>query len=292
MIVFGAAPVCVSGPLVRSGRGDHLRQVDAQHHGGTRALNCRLPADPERFISSDQRACRTSKTSSPKGFTRDSFKTPVVSSVFVGWQITERGGVFRIAQRRHRQEPKPSALERLLGTPRTPSSAGIRFLAICLRIPARFKFEQIESEMKAVVQNQVNANHYGHRGGFGIKQLGLPESLTAKVFDRMKTEREKLVKSYIAEGEAEATKIKSGAERERRRIAGQGRAATPRKSAGKAEAEATKSWRSSSRIQSWRTSPIFRLKLRGLEQFKDRSTLILDPNTPPSILLRGDTDQP
>ena len=45
----------------------------------------------------------------------------------------------------------------------------------------------------------------------GIKELGLPEALTAKVFERMRTERERLVKKYLAEGTSEAIKEKPDA---------------------------------------------------------------------------------
>src|SRR5580658_3657082 len=48
----------------------------------------------------------------------------------------------------------------------------------------------------------------------GIKKLALPQNVTQSVFDRMKAERTKLINKAQFEGEAEATKIKSAADRQ------------------------------------------------------------------------------
>ncbi len=52
----------------------------------------------------------------------------------------------------------------------------------------------------------------------GIKRLGLPETVTKDVFARMKEERQKAIRQYEAEGEAEAQRIRAGAEETKNKI--------------------------------------------------------------------------
>ena len=118
----------------------------------------------------------------------------------------------------------------------------------------------------------------------GIKQLGLPESISAKVFERMREERQQLVKKFTGEGEAEAIRIRAEAERARQEILSKAEAeATVIR--GQADAEAAKS------LAVFEQNPKlanFLLELKALEvSMKDRSTVILDQQTPPFNLLRG-----
>jgi membrane protease subunit HflC len=52
----------------------------------------------------------------------------------------------------------------------------------------------------------------------GIKRLGLPESVTKEVFNRMKEDRQKEIKELTAEGESTAKQIRSDAEEKAKRI--------------------------------------------------------------------------
>ncbi len=75
------------------------------------------------------------------------------------------------------------------------------------------KFDQIEHEILEKVQKQVKDKDYGIEIKFvQIKKMGLPESVTQNVFDRMQSERQVLISTIQFEGEAEATKIKSSAD--------------------------------------------------------------------------------
>jgi membrane protease subunit HflC len=148
------------------------------------------------------------------------------------------------------------------------------------------KFDVIEGEMKAAMAATALSAYGVSIDLVGIKELGLPEALTAKVFERMKSEREKLVKKYQGEGNAEADRIRSEAELRRKELIAQAENEAQRILGG-AEQEASKHYQT---LQQDPELAVFLLSLRSLEgSLKDRSTLILDERTPPFNLLKGDS---
>lgn len=157
--------------------------------------------------------------------------------------------------------------------------------------PQELKFDQIEQEMLDAVQSKAAAN-YGIEVPnhlLGIKQIGLPGAITEKVFERMKAERGLLVKRLQGEGASEAIRIRSDADREREGIlADAERQATIIR--GQADAKVSES------LKIFEQDPelaVFLLKLNALEQsLKERSTLVLDPRTPPFDLLKGQIGVP
>jgi len=149
----------------------------------------------------------------------------------------------------------------------------------------QLKFDAIEQEIKGIIQQQVAAGNYGIEIEFlGLKKLGLPEGVTTAVFDRMKSERERIASKSQYEGEAEAQKIRSDAEREAAKLLADAEAqATDIK--GKGEAEAAKSLTA---FQQHPELANFLFRLKALESsLKERSTLIFDQQTPPFDLFRG-----
>jgi membrane protease subunit HflC len=147
------------------------------------------------------------------------------------------------------------------------------------------KFADIEKEILGVIQAQVQANNYGLKIQFlGIKKLGLPETVTQQVFDRMQSERKVLADKSQAEGEADAQKIRSEADTKAAQLLANadGEATQIR---GKGEAEAAKS------LNVFQQNPelaYFIFRLTALEgSLKDRSTLIFDQRTPPFDLFQG-----
>src|SRR5438874_12120789 len=83
----------------------------------------------------------------------------------------------------------------------------------------QLKFVEIEQEMLQRIQADVQANHYGLEVKFlGIKKLGLPESVTELVFDRMRSERSLLEGKIRDEGTRLAEEIRSRANLESARM--------------------------------------------------------------------------
>jgi modulator of FtsH protease HflC len=148
----------------------------------------------------------------------------------------------------------------------------------------QLKFDEIESEMLASIQSKAKENYGIEVQLVGIKQLGLPESITGKVFERMREERQRLVMRYQGEGEARAIEIRAKADRERREILAEADAKATIMM-GEAEAEANKYY------QEFEKSPelaVFLLQLNALTSATaEKTTLILDSNTMPFNLLRG-----
>lgn len=204
--------------------------------------------------------------------------------VYVGWRITDpmiffpkfAGGSVTEAEK---------TLEGILRTAKS-GTVGRHPLSDFINVDAqKLKFDDIEREIKGLVQSQLQANNYGIQVEFlGLKKIGLPESVTQAVFDQMTQERQRLVSKAQYEGEAEAQTIRSAAERKAAEMlaAAEGDATRIR---GQGEAEALESLKTFERNPDLAN---FILGLRALElSLKDRSTLILDQRTPPFNLFQG-----
>jgi modulator of FtsH protease HflC len=203
----------------------------------------------------------------------------VLVAVYAGWTISDPK-VFRerFAGSVQRAE---QVLEGLINDSKNTVIGQHPFSNFISTNPEELKFAQIESEIRDGIKDKTS--QYGiHINFLGIKKLGLPESITQKVFDRMKEERMRVVAGIKAQGEAEASKIISAADRDRAEILAKADA-TAIEIRGKAEAEAAKSY------EIFEKNPdlaILLLKINALEQStKDRTTLILDQRTPPFDLL-------
>ena len=243
-------------------------------------LYFKLPLGIQRVQKFDQRL-QSFERKYEQQFTRDK-KSPILS-VFVGWRVADPrrflealGGDLVKADQ---------GLENVVRDAKNSVIGRHDFTELISPDPTKVKFDEIEQEMKDTMATTA-LNAYGIRIEFvGIKELGLPEALTAKVFDRMRTERENLVKKYLAEGTSKATSIRSEADLKRTELIAQAEREA-QGILGGAEKEATKSYQV---LQQDPDFAVFLLSLRALESsLKDRTTLILDEQTPPFSLLKGD----
>jgi membrane protease subunit HflC len=150
----------------------------------------------------------------------------------------------------------------------------------------KLKFGAIENEILDKVQQRVAANSYGMEIKFlGVKKLGLPESVTQNVFQRMQSERQVLISKIENEGKEEASKIRSSAQRESAKLLADAEADATR-IRGLGEAEAAKSF---AVFQKNPDLANLILKLNALEMtLKEKATLVVDPTTPPFDLLKAD----
>jgi len=208
----------------------------------------------------------------------------LLTTVYVGWSITNAieyfpkfpGGSTLAAQR---------MLEGILRSSKS-SIVGKHPLSDFVNPnPSDLKFDAIESQIQGLVQSQLSSNNCGIEINFlGIKKLGLPESVTQTVFGRMTSERNVLSSRSEFEGQAEAEKIRSAADRQAAEMLADAQAAATR-IRGQGEAEAAKI------LPTFQQSPelaSFLLRIDALElALKDHSTLIFDERTPPFDLFRG-----
>jgi membrane protease subunit HflC len=208
----------------------------------------------------------------------------LLTSVYVGWRISDAkeffpkfaGGSVEAAQRQ---------LETMLRSAKAAVIGKHNLSDFVNADPKQLMLEAIEDEIKTAVQNQLATQNYGISIDFlGIKKLGLPESVTQTVFDRMKSERQVLISEAQFQGEAEATKIKSAAERQAADVIANANAdATRIEGAGVAEAAKT--------LSVFQQNPelaIFQLQLEALKSsLNQKSTLIFDERTPPFSLFQN-----
>jgi modulator of FtsH protease HflC len=219
-----------------------------------------------------------------EGLTQDSFN--VLASVFVGWEITDPKAFFpKFAGTSEPITEAEKVMDRMLSNAKV-AVMGKHPLSDFLSPDGEGnKFSDIEKEILNVVQNQISVNNYGLKIDFlGLKRLGLPQNVTASVFERMQAERKRLADKSQFEGEAEAQTIRAEAERKAAIVlADAGAQATAIR--GKGEAEAAKS------LSVFQQNPElanFIFRLSALEDsLKDKSTLIFDQHTPPFDLFSG-----
>lgn len=246
-------------------------------------LYLKWPWPIQRVYKFDQRI-QTFEDKFTEGFTADN--NTLLTMVYVGWRITDPRTFFpKFA------DGSVSAAERTLeGIVSNAKGAVVGNHALADFVNAdesKLQFDAIEKEIQTLVEAQLRTNDCGIKIEFlGLKKLGLPESVTQTVFDRMTSERTVLAAKLQFEGEAEAQKIKSAADRQ------------AAETLANAEAEATRI-RGEGEAKAAELLPIFEqnpalanfeLRLKALEQsLKERATLIFDERTPPFDLFQGFT---
>jgi len=203
--------------------------------------------------------------------------------VYVGWQISDPA----IFLTRFNGDTR-RAEESLEGLVRNAYSGVVGrhpFSHFISTDEKELKFVEIEREMQSRIEADCQSLTNGLNIAFlGIKRLGLPESVTKLVFERMESEREVLVSQIKGDGERQASEIKSRADFESAKLLAEADAQAT-KIQGEGEKLAARSF------EVFKQEPdlaIFLLNLKALEQFlQNRTTLILDENTAPLDLLKS-----
>ena len=208
----------------------------------------------------------------------------LLTSVYVGWKISDAkaffpkfaGGSVPAAQR---------MLESLLRSSKSAVIGKHQLSEFVNANPKELRFDEIEMEIKQAVQAQLETNNCGIELKFlGFQKIGLPESITQAVFARMTSDRMRLINKYTYEGEAEAQKIKSKADRQASEVVNNALADATR-IRGEGEAAAAKV------LPVFQQNPElanFLLRIEALQQsLNQRSTLIFDERTPPFDLFTG-----
>lgn len=148
----------------------------------------------------------------------------------------------------------------------------------------QIKFTQMEDEILQKVRQQLKNKDYGIDVNFiQIKKIGLPESVTANVFDRMSAERDTYIAQIRSSGEEAATKIKSKADSMANEMIYDADAQAL-EIKGKGEAQMMKS------LQVLQQNPElaeFNMQITALEKLlAEKATLVLDQSTSPLNLLQ------
>lgn len=206
---------------------------------------------------------------------------PLIIEVYVGWRISNpkiflerfNGDMMKAEQN----------LESLVRDAKNSVIGQHPFRDLISPREEDLKFDDIEAEIVKAVQTEAKDDYGIDVQYAGIKQLGLPESNTQKVFERMRADRQRLVKQFQGEGESRAMEIRSKAEAESTRILNEARAQAI-EIEGQAEAQANEYYKV------FQENPELAELLLGLEALeaatKEKTTIVADPNTPPFNLFR------
>lgn len=205
--------------------------------------------------------------------------------VYVGWRIVDPSAFMK-------QYPSggasaaESALEAWVRSSKNAVVGKHPFSDFVSTDAEKLKFTEIEGEILEKVRVEARGTAGIEVAFLGIKRLGLPESASQRVFDRMREERMRLVQQAQGEGEALAITIRTTADRDREEIISKAEKEAIR-IRGEGDAEAAKS------LAVFEQDPefaVFLLRLEALEKaLKDRATLIFDERTPPFDMLNKQT---
>ncbi len=147
----------------------------------------------------------------------------------------------------------------------------------------QIQLAEIQNEMLADLQEAVRADYGIEVKTLGIKQLKISEDVTQDVFERMRAERRRRTEATIAQGNAQATKIRTDAEAKKTALlaAAEGRAKAVR---GQGDAEAAQYYKM------LEEAPELAMFLRNLEALlatlKERATIVIPADAEPFRYLR------
>jgi len=199
-------------------------------------------------------------------------------SVYVGYRISDPAVFFQ----KFLNGSIPEAEKLLIGVVRNSKGevAGRHNFADFISAdPQQRKFALIEQEIQDEVQKQVKDKQWGVEIRFlQIQKIGLPESVTQKVFDRMTANRQYYIDNIDSEGTLKSVQIRATADGKAASLLADADAQS-QTIRGQGEAEMMKSLEV---LQQNPNLATFNMQIAALEQFlKKKTTLVLDQSTTP-----------
>ncbi len=277
--------------VLHFGRIDRLINAEGNEAG----LHWRLPYPVETAVRFDTRI-RTLIRPATETRTRD--QQNIIVTLYMNWRISDARQFYSAFHKAGYQEADvvmeaEKTLLNFMGEAGNVFTE-YEFNQLVTLDPDRFKLADLEQDapggMLRKIKDLVASKKEGEGFGVeiinvGIKKLGVPDSVTEKVFARMASERQKEITKLLQEGESQkntiiseaqsqATMIKATATAEARDIRGQG------------DAEAAQFYADLLK------QPQLAGFLRKLETLKatlnDRTTIVIDSRTAPfKMLLDG-----
>jgi len=210
----------------------------------------------------------------------------LVVKLFVVWQVADPGTFYGTVG--YRTEDGQGVLGSLTDK-HSSDVIGRHVLADFVHVQSdgHGQLRQIEEEIRALVADE--ATKYGIAIKLlGFEQLQLPESITARVFERMIADRKRETQQIRSEGEYEAKTIRTGADTARTQKLNEAEA-TASKLRGQGDSEA---YRLFSKLkEDPNFDPEFTLFLRKLDaldrSLRTKTTIFVDRDVPPYDLLRS-----
>lgn len=214
--------------------------------------------------------------------TKDQYQ--IVVSTYILWKVGDPGLFMKRFKTTSEAQKK---LDSLVRTSRNSILPQHNFSDL-VSVNRGAEIEQIEAEMLESVGREAMKEYGISVARVGFRQLGFPESVTTKVFDRMAAERRSRSEALLASGNSQALQIRSDAERKAAEILAVAEAEA-KEIRGQGDEEAAKHY------AVFKENPELAMFLRNLDALKEtlneKDTLILDTSTPPFHLFKaGATD--
>ena len=210
---------------------------------------------------------------------------PIVVTSYVVWKVGDPQEFLEAVQDKDGAEEQ---LKSLLRDTQNSIVGKHYFSEFVNTNPDEIKFGEIENRIFETLKNRIADKKYGiDIKAVGIKQLGVSEEVSKDVFERMRADRKRKTETILAEGNAEALRIKTDAESKRTELLAVAEAQA-KAIRGGGDAEAAKYY------ELLKADEDLAMFLRDLESLKkilkEKSTIILGAETEPTKLLRGIPD--
>jgi membrane protease subunit HflC len=240
------------------------------------------PPPIQQAYTFDQRIQNFENEKLDESLTLDHFN--LLTRVYVGWKISDPEAFFP----KFKDGSIAEAERQMEGLIRSAKLAVVgrhKLSDFVSTDETQLKFDQIENEILAILQDQVNKKGYGIEIEYlGIKKLEFPENVTQDIFKVMTSERQIQISETQSDGDRQASNIRADANsKSAQMIAAANAEATLLKGQGeKAAQESFVIFQQNPELAK------FLLNLDALElALKDRATLIFDERSAPFNLFQG-----
>ena len=201
--------------------------------------------------------------------------------IYAGWQIQDP---LKFHERVKSMEKAEGFLDSLIRNHRNSVMGRHVFSDLVNADKNAIRFVEVEQKILEAVKPEALDLYGIDVALLGIGEIGIPQSLTKKVLERMREERKNVATLYRQQGEEAAALIRAEADKERDIILAKAEAEAKRiRAEGDAEAAGY--------YAKFHKNPELAMFLRKLEVFeetlKEKSTVVLDTDMEPYDLLYG-----
>jgi membrane protease subunit HflC len=201
-------------------------------------------------------------------------KKNILVDVYMGWRISEPKKFLEAVKERSVAE---IFLADITSAAMGAALGNYPLSALISTDPEEIKVDEIMDGVTGKCREKAAAEYGIHVLEVRLKRLNLPEQNKESVFQRMRTERERMAKKYRSEGEEEAMKIRAEADKESRAILSQAYEEA-QKIIGQGEAEAARIY-----AAAHNRDPRFYKLVRTLESYRkvlnEKTTVVLSTDS-------------
>jgi len=236
------------------------------------------PTPIQRFVKFDS---RMRVLEAETGETTTKGAVPIIVNTYVVWKIADPLQFFKANKHGSVTDAENKLLSQISDT-QNKIIGMHKFSEFVNSDPSKIKFDQIQKEMEDSLKQAVKDNYGIEIRTLGIKQLKVSKDVSKDVFERMKADRNRKTEATIAEGNAEATRIKTDADSKKTELL----------AAAEARAKAIRGWGDAEAAKYYKmleADPELAMFLRDVEALKKilekRSTVVFSAKSAPFKLL-------